>query len=351
MKALGTVDRAVSGGFVRALLGTIALLAGLFVVLDLPHNLARFADRRDAFTCFVAYYSLKAPLFISSIFPLGALAGAVIVAAGLNRRRELVTLRAAGVSASRALVMVVLLGGLLGAAHAGLRSAAVPAAMMALDVRGWLGPPREANPPFVSARVDLPGEVRHWVYRRADKDEIRDLSVTSLSPDGTMLWHVAASGARWDGQRWNAESGGLLFRPGKPPAAFASQAGGPCLSEPPETLAAAQKPPPQQRGSELALLPLDPGAATEQWARRGAWIWPLALVLLSLPWLAREGPRRGSVGSSLASVGLGLGAYALGVVAESLGGRDLLPAPVAGTVVPGLFLALGAFLYLFRMEC
>ena len=114
--------------YLRFLLFTLVLLLGLSLLVDFFDRLDNFIRYGASVSATVRYLVFKIPLFVTQAAPAAALAGALIGCGLLSKNRELIALKACGMSPWQMTLPLLLTAGLLSLAVRAWNEWVVPAA-------------------------------------------------------------------------------------------------------------------------------------------------------------------------------------------------------------------------------
>jgi len=213
-----TIWRHYSARFLRAFLASLAILALMLTAVDAMLHLAALFEEADSPRAALRFlFERAAGAYAEFLIPISAFAAAFWCAGTAALSREVLALKAGGVSPLAALAPVVALALLLGSAHAELvERTGVPAAA-ALAAR--------RNPNAGDAFVRAGGVWFHAgrvVYSAGTVDEasgvVRDIRVYERDAAGRLVRTIhARRGARLAPQRWEFEDAWVReLEPGAP---------------------------------------------------------------------------------------------------------------------------------------
>ncbi|MBI4520529.1 MAG: LptF/LptG family permease [Gemmatimonadetes bacterium] len=343
------VIREFAGIFVLFVLGAPVL----FIIGDVTENLEQYLDRGLGLSQIALSYLYQIPLFMVWSFPIAALIATVFTIHGMTVHREIVAMKAGGVSFHRLMVPLLALGILLTAAALGLDTV-VPAANR--------------------ARAEILGERLGRIDRRSDfvyqSEDGRVLAIRSLSvedgrlsgvvmeregnePDVPTL-HVIAQEARYDSVAgWTLERGTLrvLLGPDQERAFFFDRMVPADFQETPEELLAEPKQPEEMSYAELGRLAGvilrsggDPSELLVERAQKIAIpVATFVIVLFGAPLAtsSRRGGKAYGIGVSLSATIIYLLLFR---IAGAAGESGTIPPLVAAWVPNGVFFLTGLVL-------
>ncbi len=185
----------------QSLLVVTALLATVFVVVDILLNTDEFRNFDNIARGVALYYAFNLPPILYLAWPLIVLGAGMFALVRILRARELLVLEAAGVNPRRALAPLLALALAAGLGGLALREAALPALAQAQRQSPY-GAFEFRKGKRISVR-DTAGN--HWFVRRYDLNTGFIEGVRILSRDGTRL--VVADSMVWSESegRWRAE--------------------------------------------------------------------------------------------------------------------------------------------------
>jgi lipopolysaccharide export system permease protein len=352
------VDRYVLRQFAEWILLGLAVGAVLFVVVDLLRTLDRFLRVKPPLHHVAEHFLFHVPVALHQGLPVILLVATLFLFLTLNRHHELTALKAAGVSLYRVSAPVLLSGALLSAGAGLFQEFMLPI----LSERG-----EEVDRVKIQGQLPrhLQSRARLWLrsgergfYRVELLDPaagtLHGVTVLELDDRFRLKIRLDARLARWTGAGWEFvdgvlremdPEGGMVTRP------FARAAVG--LRERLEDFTRVQKPPAAMSYRELREYVQRLTAAgfrahrylVDMYAKLSQPLENLIMILVAIP-LALRAPRAGR----LWGAGLALAIVAVYLVvdrsARALGQADLLPPLLAAWTANGVFLGLGASLFL-----
>ena len=122
------VCRYVCTEYLRFFLFSLVLFLGLSLLVDFFDRLDNFIKYRASVSATIRYFVFKIPLFVTQAAPAAALAGVLIGCGLLSRNRELLALKACGISPWQMALPLLLTAGLLSLAVRVWNEWVVPAA-------------------------------------------------------------------------------------------------------------------------------------------------------------------------------------------------------------------------------
>ncbi len=344
---MGRFDRYVLGVFLRYWVVVGGAILGTFLVLHLLGNsdeLSQFEGSRGALALdILRWIALNLPYRWLEFAPYLTLIAGLATVLHLARRREWTPVLAAGRSAPRAVLPLLLAALAIGALSALVREELQPRLAEPRLALEWK---LDDQRPWVLEDVSLRSRDDHRLIARVFRPHparVEGLEVYSRGPRGEDVLLLADTAA-WDGAAWQLE-GGRRIVPGEASGAAASFAHAELGPADLLRAAIAASSPLDLSSAQLQeVLARDPHhrqAATLLWAWRAAPFGHLVLLLLGIPFVLRFDRR-----SSLEGLGYGMLLSLLYFVAEivlrDLGGRGALPPPVAGAGALLIFAALAA---------
>jgi lipopolysaccharide export system permease protein len=95
---MNTLDRYLLREFFQALLFTVLVFVGLYVIAEMVDDMRGFVEHRPAVTLIVLYYAYRLPYYLVQVMPMAVLLSALFSLGQLGRHNELIALRSCGVS-------------------------------------------------------------------------------------------------------------------------------------------------------------------------------------------------------------------------------------------------------------
>jgi len=220
----GVLDRYVLRNFAGPFVYVLAALGSLAVVVDIFERLEWLipnAGKLDASTGQIVlevagFYAARLALLLFDLGPAIPLIAAMVAAAGMHRRHEITAAKAAGVSAQRVFLPVVLLGAALGAGAFGAREFGGPAmARFVYKEKTVLLGATDVPVALVSTQGQTPlGDGLVLNVGELDIKTGRARAMAAVyweegRSEPTYLWAREAS---WDGGGWSFGGLGQVFR-------------------------------------------------------------------------------------------------------------------------------------------
>lgn len=206
--SLGTLSRYLLRQNLFLLLTTLAAGAAIYVMADLFDRLDDFLEAGLGLSTVLVYFSAKLPLIISQIMPAVFLVAVVIQLCLMARSRELLALRAGGVSLgslSRFIVgysLVWCLAQLVFSQLVGVYGEQVSQTIWSEQVRGNLMEKKELSDVWFTEGDEVVQVRQLWPAR----GEARGVSVYTMSGDrGSVVRIVSAQSAQAEAGRWRLE--------------------------------------------------------------------------------------------------------------------------------------------------
>lgn len=343
------LDRLVATSFLKLFAATSLGAPLLFILGDATERLDNYLDRGATGVDILVAYAYLFPKFVLWSFPIAALVAAVFTIHTMTAHREIVAVKAGGVSFYRIVAPLVVMG----AALAGLAyylSDVVPVTNRLAAER--LGE-RQGRRAWRSYFVYQDEDGRSLAIRRLSVEEQKLYGVVMQKEgrEGEPGLDVQASEARWDSaQGWTLFDGRMryLYPDGSVQSFQFERLRVPGLEERPEELLEEPRDDEQMTYAEmdrLARIKLRSGGdpndlLVEKEQRRALTVATLVIILFGAP-LATSSKRGGTaygIGISLGSTIAYIGLFKLTGAAGSSG--SLSPV-VAGWLPNGLFLAAG----------
>lgn len=335
-------------------LGLLLALAALMQVLDLLDATTDILKRRLGLAGVLHYAALRTPAELALALPLAALLGALFTFYTLARRRELVAIRATGVSLREVVLAMAPVPLLFAICQFWVADRLVPPAETAL-AEWW----NSTTPPPGDDDDDRPSGETLWAHTgdglaafdriSGNGRHIDGLHVYRRGADGQFAERLEAAAADWDGERWQLAQVGLL-RPEADGLVRTPPADGVWHTNlRPDDLLRLGSPQPQL--SSTVLIGVLAGARvgarpasyyhTALYRRFTAPLAPLVMLLLALPATRAAGRSGEGGGLLLAAIAAGLLFVLADGLLAALGEGGRIPALAAGATAPAVFAALG----------
>lgn len=359
-----TLDRYLTVLFARNLALTLAVLIGLYGVIDFIEKVDDFIEHGAALVHYLRYPLVKLPLMFSQTLPMAALLATFATVGGLARTSQLTALQSCGIGVWRV--------------TRPLFAAGIGLCLLVVAGQGWLIPwsNRQVGQ-IMDADIRGAGLSAHRTEDLYFHDGRRIVSVSRSYPEQAavaglgllefndrfaLVRRLEAKTARHlaDG-RWllfdvsdrsfDPDSRDLTRFNRTRELAFD-------LGRRPEEMIELWYDPQEVTLSELWGLAArleaegrDPRRYLAEWHHRLAQCaTPLIMVLLGVPFALQRG-RKASLGLGVAaSIAVFVGYYVLQAVAVASGTADLLPLPLAAWTANLLLLLIGAWLFLTLQE-
>jgi lipopolysaccharide export system permease protein len=347
------LDRYVLTEVLKILVVAVVAFMAVFDLVDLFDNIDTYMDRSASITSVLRYYAYLAPWELVLVLPVAALLATLLAVGNLARHRELVAMKASGVSLYRIMVPLLVLGCVLTLAVTILGETVVPRAnalkrhVRRVEIRGKK--PRPTRRSSNLYHLGRQGQV-YFARRASDDNSLGGVVVLERVGAGRLSARLDAARATWQGDVWMFHDGYLRhFRSGREYVLRFERAAFSHLDDPPADLRATRKDPEEMDffGLRERIRRLRRGgqdARREEVDLLFKLSFPLAnlvVVLVGAPLAAH--PRRGGVG-----VGFGLSLtlsflyYGFFKASQALGYAGDLPPLVAAWLPNVVFLAGGA---------
>ena len=308
-----TLDRLVVSQFLKLFGVVLIAVPPLFVLGDFTENLDAYLDRGLTRTDVGLSYLYKLPEFIQFAFPIAALVATIFTIHTMTRHREIVAVKAGGISFRRLIAPLVLTGIILTAVALALSEIVPRGNSVASRIQQAEGPNRSWRSDFVYRSE---GGL-NWSVARLTTSDGNMTNVVIERPPTTDLsgLHVTAASASWrELEGWTMNAGYMrTLRPDSTELAMEfDRLYGPEITERPEELLEVPREPEEMTYAEIerlaSILERTGGNAAEWLVRRNQLIsLPVAtliIILFGAP-LATSSRRGGAafgVGLSLATV-------------------------------------------------
>lgn len=193
------LQRYVAGQYLSLLALSFALLLTGYLLVDILERLQWFARYHADALKALQFYVFRLPFLLSHIVPMSLLLATALTVGALSAQRELIGMRACGVSVVRALLPTLLIAGLVAPVYFLLNEVVVPktnASAEEFKNRVIKNRPEENSP--LSQMIWYHAGSR--VYQAAQLDPrlglAKELSIYNLGPDGLPVERIDALEAR-----------------------------------------------------------------------------------------------------------------------------------------------------------
>lgn len=203
----------VCSHFLRFFLGSLALCAALFLLIELFDHINEFLSRDVEWRDAVGYLAFKTPGILYQMVPVACLLASVLTFSTLNRHQEMTAIRAHGVSPLRLARPLYLLGALICVLLVIAQEYLVPYTNQAYNVI-WRTRIRKVKMDvkqglFKQGQVWYSSKRRIWNVQISRPLEHRLLQVVIYETDveGRIRQRYDAAEARWNAQGWTLLNG------------------------------------------------------------------------------------------------------------------------------------------------
>jgi lipopolysaccharide export system permease protein len=193
------LQRYVARQYLLMALASFAVLFVGYLLVDILERLEWFARYHADMLKALRFYSMRAPLLASRIVPMALLLAATLTVSALSVYRELIGMRACGVSGSRALIPILLIASLLTPLYFVLNEVLVPKTnALAERIKN-----RE-----IKNRSQASGSLQEMLWFQAGarvyqaeqlnphRGEVKALSIYTLGANGLPVERIDAAAAR-----------------------------------------------------------------------------------------------------------------------------------------------------------
>lgn len=195
----------------------VALFAflGLYLVIDFFEKFESFLPKHVLFSDMLGYFAFRIPFIVSQGIPVSTLLATLISLGILNRNRELIALKAAGVHAVTYAGPILLMGALLAIGHFGITEGiARPLNHQAEEI--WQKKVKQQSNPSGWGKENVWFRGKDLIYQIRVYDQqnrsLERVSIFFLDDKFHLLRRLDAKRIRWTGDRWIAENG-LIIQP------------------------------------------------------------------------------------------------------------------------------------------
>jgi len=354
---MSIVTRYLAGRYLLVFSMAMAAACALFLIIDVFDRLGQILPFGPSWSRVVVYFLFKLPKIMFDVYPAASLLAALISIGILSRHREILALRACGLSTLRLAVPIVAVAALTSIFALLWNETLVPVAAarsrwlwdVELKQKAYRGVFDAASLWFQSKD----GFVHIAQYDAAQRI-IRGLTLYESDPSFTLQRIVEIDEMRWNERGWLAGSGVVkdLLAPGgvevRPLATGEFH-----LSEDPDNLTARKRRSEEfsfrQLRDQIALLE-SKGLGADQFLvdlhHKLAWPFSgLVVALLGVPLALRNGARAGIAANVGAGLAVGFAYWVLTGLALSAGRTGGMSPVVAAWTANVSFSVLAAFLY------
>jgi len=189
--------------FVYCFLGFI----GIWFIFDLADNLPDFIQGHASFDILMEYYGSQIPQLVVVCLPIGLLLGLLYSLTAMSRSNEIISMLGAGLSVTRILVPLILVGLLLTGVttyfnYAGAPHAAAAKKQMVRDIKRGEKRTEAVFGHLFRNREEL----RTWFMRRINiqRGKIGDIQIIQQNASGDILqqWYAREANYQPDQKRW-----------------------------------------------------------------------------------------------------------------------------------------------------
>lgn len=354
---MSIIARYLAGQYLRVLALAMIAACGLYLIIDVFDRLGEILPFGPSWTQVVSYFLFKLPKIVFDIYPAACLLAALISFGLLTRHREILALRACGLSSWRLAGPVVVVAALTSVFALLWNETLVP---VAATRSRWLWDvelkQKVYRGVFDAASLWFQSEdgFVHISQYDASQRIIRGLTLYEADPEFVLKRIVEVDEMTWNDGTWLARSGVVkdLTVPGD--VRVRSLAAGEFhLREDPDNLAARKRRSEEfsfrQLRDQIAVLE-SKGLSADEFLvdLHHKLAWPFAglvVTLVGLPLALRSGPRSGIAASIGVGLVVGFGFWVLTGLALSAGRTGGLSPVVAAWTANVTFSLLAAFLY------
>jgi lipopolysaccharide export system permease protein len=354
-----TLDRYVTGEFLRYWLAALMSFVTIFVVVNLFEKISKFLEYDVATFIILKYYLFMIPYIIKWMNPIAVLLGVLFALGALSRNSEIVAMTASGVSLRRIVIPIVIAGFMVSVGIFFFGETVVPYAnekkneieMEHIERRPVMSTLRRIN-------VVYRGKEDHFYYIKVFdgvRMNMRDVRVMERDEKGNLVKLIVAREAEWRNERWRFENGTVrIFNRDGSISMETFEKKYFDLPEKPENFLSEQKEPEAMEFLELAAFVDDLKSSgvdasaeeVELYLKLSVPLANLVVIFIGAP-LALTSHRQGmAFGFGLAVI-LGFGLWGALAVGRALGQNGTLPPALAAFLPDITFFGLG-LVFLFR---
>ncbi len=201
------LDRYVLQKFFLPFLYCFLGFIGIWFIFDLSDNLPDFIQGRASFATLLEYYGSQIPEIIVICLPIGALLALLYSLTAMSRTNEIISMLGAGLSVSRILAPLIIVGLLLTAATAffnfeGAPHAAAAKKQMIRDIKRGEKKVQGIGGHLFRNRQDY----RTWFMRgmQVSRDRLFDIQILQQNEQGDILrqWYAREANFDVDTKTW-----------------------------------------------------------------------------------------------------------------------------------------------------
>jgi lipopolysaccharide export system permease protein len=186
---------------------------GLYLIIDLFEKVGDIMEKEPSFLKTLLYFFYKGPFIITQGIPMAVLLSTLITLGILKRNRELIALRAAGVSATLYAVPIVIAALFLSILDFGFGElVARPMNQQAQII--WDREIRQSQPSFLWGRENVwyRGDDTIYQIRFYDRQRqtLQRVSLYYLNSEFELVQRVDCERIRWNNDHWVADNGIIL---------------------------------------------------------------------------------------------------------------------------------------------
>jgi len=197
------LQRYVARQYTQLLLLSFALLLMSYLLVDVLERLQWFARYHADTLKALRFYSVRIPLLASQVIPMSLLLATALTVSLLSAYRELLGMRACGVSVVRALRPILLIAGVIAPAYFLLNEIVVPRTNALAD---------RFKETEIKNRAPQPGPLHMMIWYRAGTHvyqttqldpqlgEAQEISIYDLGPNGLPMSRIDARAAKHVGK-------------------------------------------------------------------------------------------------------------------------------------------------------
>ncbi len=189
--------------------GLFAFL-GLYLVIDFFEKFERLLPRHVSLSDSIGYFAFRIPFVVSQGIPISAMLATLISLGILNRNRELIALKAAGVNAVTYAGPILVMSILLAFGHFGItESIARPFNRQAEEI--WQSKVQQQTNPSGWSKENVWFRGKNLIYQIRVYDQrnrsLERVSIFFVDDKFRLVSRLDAKRIRWTGDRWIAENG------------------------------------------------------------------------------------------------------------------------------------------------
>ncbi|RMH73327.1 MAG: YjgP/YjgQ family permease [Gemmatimonadetes bacterium] len=210
LKWVRLLDLHVAWNFLVAFAFCLISFIVIFLVVDFFERVHRYVSNEVPAEIVALYYLLKIPWILTIVIPIGVLLACIFGIGGLAKHREIMVMKAAGISLTRLLLPVFFIGLLISFGVMALNELVVPHTMRQMNyIENKQIRKRETSSERIRQNVFHRGEGDRMYYARRYDPKIQTLSDVLLTYplNDTLMMRIDAKQAVYQDSSWVFKKG------------------------------------------------------------------------------------------------------------------------------------------------